>query len=397
MTNEVFVFVVCGSKEHIETLNFSLKYLNHFSQKDIVVLTDSSRNETAIAHDHIITVKTPSHFNHHQASIYLKTGIHRFLPKGNLYCYLDTDVIAISPQCDEIFKEFLPPILFAPDHCKVQSFSPYAINCNCLDQCAEDRKRFSKSLNKHDKNQELTTALARKKQKQIEEKYHQIQQSFWIKLVYAIKYYLSYSTFKLSREFYFDKKKRVWHTADGEIVKVELDVKKIANDANLNYTFWFNQWKNKKGENIFDFNCNHLSASIKKEFNITIKEKNWQHWNGGVFLFNDKSHAFLDAWHKKTMHIFELEEWKTRDQGTLIATAWEFNLENQPTLSKEWNFIADVHNKNLALNEESDLLTDDLFKTSYPAKFIHVFHDWKNMQWDIWRWIESKKPTNAKI
>jgi hypothetical protein len=47
----------------------------------------------------------------------------------------------------------------------------------------------------------------------------------------------------------------------------------------------------------------------------------WQHWNGGVFLFDDSSVEFLSSWHEKTvMRIFDLPNWKTRDQGTLIAT-----------------------------------------------------------------------------
>ena len=93
MNNEFYVFVVCGSKEHIDTLHLSLKALTSFSEKDVLVLTDSTRNEIDVIHDSIIDVQTPIEYNHHQASIYLKTGIHRFLPIGNLYCYLDSNGI----------------------------------------------------------------------------------------------------------------------------------------------------------------------------------------------------------------------------------------------------------------------------------------------------------------
>ncbi len=154
------------------------------------------------------------------------------------------------------------------------------------------------------------------------------------------------------------------------------------------------------GEDIFDYKCNHLTKQIKNTFNIDVKDKNWQHWNGGVFLFNEKSHRFLDQWHLKTMEIFNNKSWKTRDQGTLIANVWEFGLENHPTLSKEWNFIADFYNKELALNKVEDTISDNSFKTAYKPKFIHVFHNWKNTDWEIWQWIESKSnivTTSKKI
>jgi len=391
MTKEVFVFVVCGSKEHIDTLHFSLEYLKKYSKKTIIIITDSNRNEVDVLHDTLVDINTPAHFNHHQASIYLKTGIHQFLPKGHLYCYLDTDVVALNSECDDIFGQYQFPITFAPDHCKVRSFSSYAVNCGCQDRCAEDRENFKKSLNNYDKNDKLSSSIAIKQRRKIEEKYNQIQQSFLAKFFYAIKYYLSFPKFWLDKNLYFDKNKRYWATKDGVVVKYELDVKSIAKEANLKYTLWFNKWKNKDGYNIFDLSCDHLIEQIQETFKVKVAESNWQHWNGGVFLFDDKSCDFLNAWHQKTMQIFNLPAWKTRDQGTLIATVWEFELQNHPTLSKEWNFIADFHNNQLVLSKETDSLSDDLFKTNYKPKFIHVFHEWGNDKWDVWNWVVSKK------
>ena len=391
MTKEVYVFVVCGSQEHIDTLHFSLAYLKKYSSKSIVIITDSSRNELAINHSDMVDVKTPSHFNHHQASIYLKTGIHQFLPKDHLYCYLDTDVVALDETCDQIFTQYHSPITFAPDHCKVRSFSPYAVNCGCQDRCAEDRDNFLNSLRKYDKNGDLTSSFAVVKRRKIEEKYHQIQQSFLKKIFYAIRYYISFPKFWLSSNIYFDKKRRYWATKDGVVVKYELDVRSIAKEANLKYTLWFNKWKNKDGLNIFDMNCDHLVEKIQNTFDVTVAENNWQHWNGGVFLFDNESHSFLESWHNKTTHIFSLKDWKTRDQGTLIATVWEFGLQHHFTLSKEWNFIADFHNNNLVISKETNTLSDDLFVTNYQPKFIHVFHEWGNTKWDVWNWVVSKK------
>jgi hypothetical protein len=390
MSKEVYVFVVCGSKEHIDTLHLSLKALKLFSQKDILVLTDGTRNEIGINHEAIVDVQTPKEYNHHQASIYLKTGIYQFLPKGKLYCYLDTDVIALDSSCDEVFQQYKAPISFAPDHCEIQVFSAYAVNCGCADKCFEDREAYYKSVKKHDKNYELTGKKSRIYQKMVEDWYEELQRSFLTKIFYTIRYYLSFPKFWLSKEIYFDKKRKLWSTKDGEIVKYQLDVKSIAKEANLKYTLWFNQWKNRKGENIFRTDCDHLAEAIYNTFKVEVKDKNWQHWNGGVFLFNDESHAFLTAWQKKSVQIFNQPLWKTRDQGTLIATAWEFGLQNHPTLSKEWNFIADFYNNNLVVSKETDTISDDLFKTTCKAKFIHIFHQWGNENWEVWNWVKMK-------
>jgi hypothetical protein len=42
-----------------------------------------------------------------------------------------------------------------------------------------------------------------------------------------------------------------------------------------------------------------------------------------------------------TSRIFGDPFWKTRDQGTLIATAWKHGLERQPTLDRNFNYIVD--------------------------------------------------------
>ena len=105
-TNNIFVFVACGNNSHINTLNFSLKYLKKFSSNKIIVVTDLSRNNDNIEHNNIINIKTPKNFDNHQASIWLKTSLHNILPKGPLYCYLDSDIIAVNQNCNKIFEQF---------------------------------------------------------------------------------------------------------------------------------------------------------------------------------------------------------------------------------------------------------------------------------------------------
>lgn len=125
------MFVVCGAREHVDTLHFSIRYLQHFSKNEIVVVTDSSRNEVPVICENMVDVKTPENFTNHQASIYLKTGLHKFLPKGFLYCYLDTDVIAFNEECDDVFNHKKGAITFAADDCRLPAFSPNAVKCDC--------------------------------------------------------------------------------------------------------------------------------------------------------------------------------------------------------------------------------------------------------------------------
>ena len=135
-SENVFVYVVCGDDEYIKTLHTSLRFLKKYSKNRIVVVTDLSRNNLNIKHKDVINIETPKSYTHHEASIYLKTGVHQFVDLKHNYCYLDTDVIAVSSQVDNIFSHFQSPISFAPDltvyDTNVARFSPWAMNCNCL-------------------------------------------------------------------------------------------------------------------------------------------------------------------------------------------------------------------------------------------------------------------------
>lgn len=387
--SNIFVFVVCGAKEHIDTLHFSLTYLKKYTKHAIYVITDGDRNEIPVEHNHIIHIKTPETYTNHQASIYLKTGIHQFLPKGNTYCYLDTDVIALSEACDNIFNQFKSPIIFAPDHCKVRKFSAYAVNCNCLKNRETDREKFHHFM-KEINNVTITNTYLIEQGKALQYEFDKLKTKPFKRLFTAARFFLSTKIFRFNNQFYFDKKTRTWHINSGEVIMYDVDVERMQKATGLAYNKWTKKWYNKLGEDIWFDECNHLTDYIKNTFNIDVNTKNWQHWNGGVFVFNDSSHAFLDAWHKKTMHIFNLPQWKTRDQGTLIATAWEFGLSNHQTLSKQYNFIADYYNNGVQINANENLITDDGFITSYKPAFVHVYHHWMDNTWPIWQWITTK-------
>nr|WP_315164643.1 hypothetical protein [uncultured Flavobacterium sp.] len=390
MSNNIFVFVVCGAKEHIDTLHFSLEYLKKYSEKTIYIVTDKVRNEIEIKHNTIININTPEDLNHHQASIYLKTGLHKFLPKGNNYCYLDTDVIAINTDCDAIFEEFASPISFAPDHCKIKKFSAYAVNCDCSDQWKTDRETFALAQNKFDKNVLILDSELLEQSRKLDYIFNEFKKSSLKKITTAIRYFFSYPIFILNTEFYYNKKTKAWFNKKNEVVKYNFPVKKIEKETGFKYKWWNHKWINSSGINLWEDQCEHLIDEIRNTFGIIIKDKNWQHWNGGVFLFNDSSADFLESWHQKTVHIFSLPNWKTRDQGTLIATVWEFGLQSQPTLSKKWNFLADYHNSGLALKATDNLISDNGFKNSYAPNFIHVYHNWGKKDWSVWQWIETK-------
>ena len=390
MSTNIFVFVVCGAKEHIDTLHFSLEYLKKYSKNSIYIVTDKTRNEIAIKHTSIINISTPEQYNHHQASIYLKTGLHKFLPKGNKYCYLDTDVIAITADCDAIFETFVAPIMFAPDHCKIKKFSAYAVNCGCSKEWKIDRDTFILAQKKYDKNLLITNTEILEQSRKLDSVFNELKISPLKKIQSGIRYFLSYPVFKLDADFSYNRKFKIWFNQKNEIVKYDFPIKQIKKETGFKYQWWNHKWFNAKKVNLWADECEHLIDEIKNIFEIDVNDKNWQHWNGGVFLFNDSSAAFLDSWHKKTLHIFTLSNWKTRDQGTLIATVWEFGLENHPTLSKKWNFLADYHNNRLVLNAADNLISDTNFEESYSPNFIHVYHNWGKKDWAIWQWIETK-------
>jgi hypothetical protein len=216
----VFVFVACGDS-HVELAGIALRFLKRFSQQEVLVV--ASRTSVSLGDVPVLDVAAPDELDDHQASIYLKTRLHRIVGDPQLdYCYLDNDVIAVSEEVDSIFEHRVGPVTFAADHIRMAEFSRYAVRCGCA--------------------------------------------------------------------------------------PVE---------------------------------CDHLRQAIRGAFGVPIASPLWQHWNGGVFLFNRQSEAFMERWHSYTMQSFRDPYWQTRDQGTLIATAWKMGLQNQPTLPAQFNLIVD--------------------------------------------------------
>lgn len=509
MSGHKFVFVVCGGREHIETLHFSLRAISRFSHNEVIVVTDTERNEIPVQWKNVCDIKTPAHLNHHQASIFLKTGLHRFLPQGTVYCYLDTDVVALDARADEIFNHYVAPVTFCSDHCRLEAFSPHAVRCNCIrefelrqpsPEIREKGKRLEKLLEAYKayepphirkRKQALVRLLDvfRKKQfntegltkeeylemneirkkwqheyeikgaaqeglfdltnlfKQLRKKpllspyygwkiarryrknfsdgwwydragnrvFHQNAQLGNFLLTFP-GYYVDAQTKKIhnaqgkwvfdpAHEFYtffsnypefrWAEQERKWYDHEGNVL-AGADYIPFAEQF-AQHGFFFNAdeqlWYDEKGNLLLAYpmdsvSCAHLHDFAKNKFGVEIKNANWQHWNGGVFLFDDRSHAFMDFWHTATMEIVADAQWKTRDQGTLAVTAWNFGLENQPLLPLEYNFIADYQHPTMTYCGNLRFSINEKKGNIKPA-FIHIYHHWGDMQWEVWKDVHA--------
>jgi hypothetical protein len=218
--DNAFVYALCGDSQ-VDLVNTSLRFLKRFTRQDIVVV--ASRCASPIQHDQVIRREMPGPFDDRQASILLKTNLHRLVGGGfRRCCYLDTDVIAVDGAIDEIFDATAGPVSFAADHSRLRTFSRWAVRCPCL-------------------------------------------------------------------------------TGD----------------------------------------CDHLREAILAKFGIEVSDPDWQIWNGGVFVFDSDSTEFLDTWHQYTRSILADGNWRSRDQGTLVAAVWKQGLQNLPLLARTYNFVVD--------------------------------------------------------
>ena len=365
-----FVFVVCGAREHISELNISLKFLRHFTKNEIIVISDLKRNEIFIEHDNILDVHTPSELNNHEASIYIKTGLYKYLKDDNLYCYLDGDVIAMSDKVDEIFSCFQEPIIFGKDHCLMNEFSPHALNCGCIKVDFSDeliRKQFLD-----------LEALFVKYRKYPFRYFFQNARYLLLRYVFPVKE-LNFSKYR------FKKADMCWYNGENRIILEDYNhnSKKVYGKPVVEYSNKEEKWINKKGINDpFLTKCNHLAEYISNKHGLNIPYQ-WQHWNGGVFLFNKSSSAFLNKWHSLCVEEFKNNLTKTRDQLSLIVTVWDFKLENNSTLPSKYNWLAGYKNNRVAFDRNKGY-TRDSFATIENPVFLHVYDGWSKTGWSVW-------------
>jgi hypothetical protein len=398
-----FVFVVCGDKEHTDKLNFSLKFLRHFSKADILVVTDTTRNENKIEHDRIIDIKTPEKFTHHQASIFLKTGLIKYLPDmhEDKFCYLDSDVVAVSSMVDEVFHFDPSPVLFARDHCPFNEFSPHAMNCGCLSQYKIIKAGFNNAMKAYFGDYEPGTTESIKNLNQLNSifnKYKKQPVKHVLKILrYLLMRYLSPTKKIRLEEFTFHKHNKCWYNKAGKMISFDYRYHrtKLLNQKGIYY-------KNKNWYNLNDQNitprkpeCLHLQEYIAANYNINIHEK-WNHWNGGVFLFDRHAKSFLNYWQKISIEEFQNKNTLTRDQFTLAISAWKFGLQNLKTLPVKFNFITEYANPDIRWSPAAGY-TDDGFKTTFHPAFLHIYHHWGDTDWSIWQSVIKTGKENGII
>jgi hypothetical protein len=491
MTQRAFVFVVCGGEEHICTLNFSLIALKNQTNMTILVVTDLKRNELAIDHPSnlVIDVDVSEEYDHHQASIFLKTGLHKFLPMDDwLYCYLDTDVVAVSDDAEKIFDQFIGPIRFASDHCRMNQFSGHAVNCGCfmpkelkeridhyrnqfsylkgnemiINRLVEEWVKFESQFPLERAKIEWFNGLLENGPKQVSKRilvdrrarlvsltdtnlpFHQLLFNYLFCVFPHFRRSLTskrwsdtegnilldqgrdYHTFMNGRGFFLSQEHNHWKDANGnECPEIPKTFESFFAENGIRYqysdeawytlegllfwpnlpklveregSFWYDQsigvWFDENDKPVSLKMCNHLQQAIAESFSIEVKDSEWQHWNGGVFLFHSESTEFLETWHGLTLNAFKLPYWKTRDQGTLIATVWKFGLQNHPVLPMEFNFIADYYHPTMTYEGEFGFKLRADAPLVFPS-LIHIYHNWGNENWRLWRDV-SKLVTQSE-
>ncbi len=433
---ERFVFVVCGGAAQIEALEVALRHLRRFSESPVLVVTDAHRNARPIAHDLVIDCPTPAALSDAQAAIYLKTSLHRRLDPRHLYCYLDADVLAARPGVDQVFMYRFGPVTFATDHCRMRYFSPWALDCGCLsarrlaqaeelnaliqalDVCPpeleEKKRRLQATLRTYSERyiapapalaarREAVRRLLERTAGQPLRRKAELLTRVWPKYGARLARRLwrggdsncvideALGTLPefIARELGFDWRldERRGYDESGRLILTDVPFY-VARQSAYRFDEARGEWLDAAGERVFHGPCDHLREAIAEEFGIVVADPDWQHWNGGVFLFDQAAAPFLDSWHELTLASFDLPRFKTRDQGTLIAAAWKHGLEAQATLPIEFNFLADYHKPGLRFDPEQGFSLAGSPGFVHPF-LVHVYHHWGDRDWAVWRWLED--------
>lgn len=387
-TGNIFVFVVCGAREHIDSLHFALRALRRYSACHVTVVTDTQRNDIPVQHDDVIDISTPSIYDHHQASIYLKTRLHRILPAGRRYCYLDTDVVALDRGVDHIFDQYIAPITFCTDHCTMDEFSPSALYCGCMEAFKRDSPLPYFYFEDFQQNVlpqllHIDSCIA-----EIEKLVADSKKNRWTYAWHQMRYMVPGRYYHLSHQYKMNKAEGIWYDAAGKKLHypdhAKDDIRYVSGKTGFIYDKDNQDWSRPDGSSLSRLSCTHLHDNISEQFGVAVHPATWRHWNGGVFLFDDRSFDFLDFWHEATIGIFAHDRWRTRDQGTLAATVWHFGLQDHRTLPLSYNLIADYHNKGITYAGDLTFQIGASGSLIRPH-FIHIYHHWGDETWQVWR------------
>lgn len=390
--SQCYVFVVCGERPYIDSLNTAIGFLQRNTRSGIAVITDSRRNAAEIRCERVIDVPTNPDLNHHQASVFLKTSLHRYLdPEGVRYCYLDSDVLAISHDADQVFNQAGGPIIFGADNMTLDLFSPYAAQCGCLERAREDEAGLQKAqqayaeklrawneFNRQSGGDVLIEKLAALRRDKV--------RNFLPLLRFGLLRALPFSSKVSLLGYSYDKQQGVWLDAKGSKILEPINdyYDAVGRATGFRFDHRLQCWHRGDHHDVCIPRCTHLHDLIRDDYKIRIHPATWQHWNGGVFVFDQRSVAFLEHWHAETLRVFKDPRWRTRDQGTLAATVWKFGLQSAPVLNKRFNYIVDDHKPGLDLDADKGFTRDHGRSWDHPD-LVHVYHRFGDESWPLWQ------------
>ncbi|OPZ98166.1 MAG: hypothetical protein BWY70_01298 [Bacteroidetes bacterium ADurb.Bin408] len=394
---EAYVYVVCGSDTHINTLHTSLRFLKRYSSRDIIVVTDLARNKAAINHPRLIDVRTDSSFSDAQAAIYLKTSLPEYLNMQDyVYCYLDTDILAIDKDADTVFEQPFDPIGFCPDNITFDYFSPYAVHCSCADKAAQNKKMLGEAISMYEANYNAWKAFCNNPQGEALQEYLAVlKKNKWahygILLNYFFQKHNPFSSNIRLKNWRQNKQNKAWYDLKGNKVlyPIENFETYIGQATGFEYHAAEKYWS-LPGQpwDVTKPRCTHLHEAIAQTFGLRITPDNWQHPNGGFFVFDERSRDFFGKWHAHSLAIFNKPDWKTRDQSTLALTLWEMGLDKISYLPVTYNYIIDYFCGNDAYVPDKGFSKDG-FKSCHHPKFVHVFHHFGDTTWALWNTLLS--------
>ena len=136
-----FVLIGCGDR-YVTRINRALHFLKKATRTEIVVLR--ARSGIIVDHDQVVECLPPAQFTNSEASVAMKTNVHRLMGDAPGYsCYLDSDVIPVRPLIDQIFQHHRGEVSFAKDHVNIDRLSRYVVPCLCAkDRCSHLRQEI---------------------------------------------------------------------------------------------------------------------------------------------------------------------------------------------------------------------------------------------------------------
>ena len=357
--DHAYVYAVVGRGKYSSRVDQSLRRLQSLTAYNIFVVAGKGRHDVTSTSD-IIEVAVPADLNDHQASIWLKTSLHRHLPSGSSYCYLDSDILPIRKP-DAIFESYSSPGMLARDHATIDQFSPYALHCGCLKQKVDQQKHLQTYIDRFANHSH--SRLPKDVLEQQQARLHVLlsNQSTLQKWKHFLMFNLANRRYHLNNEFYFDKTEQAWLDGNDEIILYHEPNLHIQRHAPFTHDAKTGQWYNPDQEDIHDVQCQHLRERMSDQFGIAT-DGHERLWNGGLILFDDTSADFMHTWHQLAVGMLADPQWQTRDQAALFMAARKCHIDPMVNaLPKQWNWL---------IADERDL--QELIKSDVVPHFVHM-------------------------